>query len=71
MIESGENIRTLAISRKRSLEADGKVEEVISAALTPRKQPKSTSTLADFSACLVDTAEQQRVMDECKLAIDK
>lgn len=71
LVEAGEEIRTLAISRNRSLEEDGEVEEVISAEATPKKQRKSTSALEDVSACLVDMAERQRVMDESKLAIDE
>lgn len=39
--------------------------------MTTKKQRKSTSALAYVSACLVDTAEQQRFTDESKLASDE
>lgn len=70
-MEAGEGIRTLAISRKRSLEEYEEVEEVTLTDVTSKKQRKSTCAHEDVSAWLEDMAERQRVMDGRKLAIDK
>ena len=72
LVAAGEAIRNQALSRKRRMDDDGEEGEKQPTERTPKKRgTASTSALEDVSACMIDTAERQRVMDEKRVAIEE
>lgn len=71
LVAAGEEMWCLPLTPERCHEEGDDDEEVRSTEINPKKQRNSTKTFENVSACLVDTAERRRVMDESKLAVEK